>query len=328
MSDAELEQRAAEAMQRRRRIGMTSAAVSAGLVAWLLARMDARAAWALLSQARLEWIAAAVAITLLFPLTSTLRWMGVLRAQPELRVPFRTALHAVMIANVLNSLLPSKAGDIMKAVYLREKAGLSAGVGTVVLERLVDLAVLGGIGVAGWALGGAVWGLAVGGILIGIISSIVLAILVLPIARLPIPEGAKTKALGFAAVFRAWVRRPAAIAQTVGASVVTWSLCGLLVCALVSALRVDLPWSYAFSVQPLALLAGLAPFTMSGVGTRDAAFAALLGARVSPEAATLIGLGYTVFAYWLLSLICLPAVYREIMRIGRATPEEKNAGES
>ena len=315
MSEKSVADAAALAMLRRKALGLASAMVSAGLIAWLITRIDAGAAWGLLRQADLGWLLLAVAITLLFPLTSTWRWMGVLRAQPGLKLPFGVALRAVMIANVLNSLLPSKAGDIMKAIYLRRHAGLTAGVGTVVLERMVDLAVLGAMGILGWGLGGAVWGLVVGTGLIGMMVGITVSILLLPIAQLPLPPGIKNKTMGFAAVFRAWIRQPAAIVQTVAASAATWGLCGLLVCALVSALRVDLAWSFAFSVYPLALLAGLAPLTMSGVGTRDAAFAALLGTQVSPEAATLIGLGYTIFAYWLLSLICLPAVYREILAL-------------
>lgn len=313
---------AIRAQKRRAMLGLASACVSAGLVAWLVTRIDGAAARALLREASVPWLLAAVGITLLFPLTSAWRWLGVLRAQPELRLPFTVALRAVMIANVLNSLLPSKAGDIMKAVYLRRRVGLTAGVGTVVLERLVDLAVLGAMGVAGWALGGAAWGLGVGLGLVTAVTGVLAALLMLPHTPLPLPERVRSKALGFSAVFVAWLRCPAAIVQTLAGSVATWGLCGLLVCALAAALRLDLAWSFAFSVYPLALLAGLVPLTISGVGTRDAAFVALLGTHVSLEAATLVGLGYTLFAYWLLSLICLPAVYREIQALVVPQPKE------
>ena len=78
---------------------------------------------------------------------------------------------------------------------------------------------------------------------------------------------------------------------------------------LVSAFGGSLAWGRVYGLFPVALLAGLVPATVSGVGTRDAAFVALLGLEgLSIEEATFIGLGYTAFSYWLLSLISLPAV--------------------
>jgi uncharacterized membrane protein YbhN (UPF0104 family) len=251
------------------------------------------------------------------PLLATVRWLGVLRAQETARQfpPFH-ALRAVMMANVLNSLLPSKAGDLVKAVYLRQHGGLTVGVGTVVLERLVDLGVLGVLGLVGALVSGVPWGLATGLILLG---GVTLALVIMGGGVFPGKRRFPRKIVNLvdstSEVFRKWGRDPVAVVLTVGGSLLHWNLAGGTVCALVAAFGGGVAWAHAYSIFPLALLAGLLPATMSGVGTRDAAFVQLLQSSLSLEQATLVGLGYTVFNYWLLALFCLPAVGMEIVRI-------------
>ena len=133
---------------KRAALGVLSVLVSAGLIYWLLSRIDMEHTLELLAQANWSWLVLATLLTLALPFTSVFRWLGVLKAQ-HIRLPFGVALRAVMMANVLNSFLPSKTGDIAKATYLREHGGLAKGTGTVILERLVDLGVLGALGLLG-----------------------------------------------------------------------------------------------------------------------------------------------------------------------------------
>ena len=64
-----------------------------------------------------------------------------------------------------------------------------------------------------------------------------------------------------------------------------------------------------YAIFPLCVLAGLVPVTLSGIGTRDAAFVQLMTMYgIAREGATMVALGYTVFAYWILSLISLPVI--------------------
>lgn len=297
----------------RKLFGLFCVCVSAVLIATLLLRMDLDRAQFLLSQARWPWLLVALGATCCVPLGTVLRWMGVLRAQEDIQVGASLALRAVLMANVLNSFLPSKAGDAAKAFYLRRHAGLTRSIGTVVLERAVDLSVLGIMGILGYARGGATWGLAAGGMLLGATGTLFAATAFLPVQRWPLPPSIRGKLEEFTAVFRVWLRRPGAIVQTVAGSLVVWLLAGFIVCSLVSAFRSDLSWSYVYGVFPLAVLAGLVPVTISGIGTRDSAFVMLLGAHMPVEEATLVSLGYTLFAYWILSLLSLPVVAWELI---------------
>ncbi len=293
-------------------LGAVSVLVSAGLIVWLLARIDLAQTADLLADANWGWLLLAALLTCALPFTSVFRWLGVLRAQ-DTQLPFFVALRAVMMANVLNSFLPSKSGDVAKAVYLREHGGLSKGTGTVILERLVDLGVLGALGLFGLLVNGTLWGLVAGAGLLGGVLGIFLVVTLLPIEKLPLPDKVAQVLQDLRTVFTRWLSDRAAIIQTLGASVLTWSIGGFTVFALAQAFGTGLGLGFAYAVFPLAILAGLVPVTVSGIGTRDAAFVALLSSQMSAEQATLVGIGYTLFAYWFLSLVSFPVVAWQVV---------------
>jgi len=308
-------------ISKRRLLGLVSVMVSLGLVGWLVWRLDRHRTLELIRNAHGKWLLAAAGLTFCLPFLATARWLGVLRAQPNARLPYGTALRAVMVANALNSFLPSKAGDIAKAVYLRRRANFSMGLGTVILERLVDLAVLGALGVVGAMVSGVRWGLVADLTLLGAVIGAFGVVCLIPAgARLPLPAKLARAVSEGAGVFHAWLAEPSAVAMVLTASLIHWSLNGLIVCSLVSAVGAGVAWGYCFSVYPLALLAGLVPATIGGIGTRDAAFVALLSGSLPREEATLVSLGYTVFAYWLLSLISFPVAAGELLRLRSRQP--------
>ena len=298
--------------KKRMALGLLSVLVSAGLIVWLLTRIDLEHTAELLAQANWGWLLLAALLTCALPFTSVFRWLGVLRAQ-DTHLPFPVALRAVMMANVLNSFLPSKSGDVAKAVYLREYGGLSKGAGTVILERLVDLGVLGALGLLGLLVNGTLWGLVAGVGLLGGVLGVFLVVTFLPIEKLPLPSKVVQILTDLRTVFRRWLANRAAIAQTLGGSILTWSLGGFTVYALAQAFGTGLGVGFAYAIFPLAILAGLVPVTVSGIGTRDAAFVALLSSQMSSEQATLVGIGYTLFGYWFLSLVSFPVVAWQVL---------------
>ena len=146
---------------------------------------------------------------------------------------------------------------------------------------------------------------------------LVVLILLLPLQSLPLPKKIFGIYLDTKQLFRNWLKSPAAVSQTLAGSFITWSIGGCIVLTLTKSFAIDLTPSFIFSIYPTAVIAGLVPITVSGIGTRDSAFVILLSSHLPPEEATLVGIGYTVFVYWLLSLICFPVVAREISRYFR-----------
>lgn len=297
----------------KRIIGLISVIVSGGLIAWLLSRLDFDSVSAVFRNAQLIYLGMALGITCIIPVAAVFRWRGVLRAQ-DIKFPLWGALKAVLMANVLNSFLPSKGGDLVKAVYLRDHGGVAAGVGTVILERLTDLFILGLLGVIGSVVCKYSWGLLFGSLLSAGVLGIILGAVLFQKISMPLPKKIQNKLNDLSSVFMCWVRCPTAIIQTVTASSIVWSCAGLTVVFLCKAFNANIDSGYAFAIFPLCVLAGLLPVTLSGIGTRDAAFVQLLvGAGVSLETATMIGIGYTLFAYWILSLVSLPVVALELI---------------
>jgi len=301
-----------------RLMGILSVGISLGLLTFLIVRMRFDRAGHLLSHVRWNWLVLVGGAAALLPLAAVYRWQGVLRAQKELHLPFGSALRAVMFANALNLFLPAKTGDLAKAVYVRNQAGLTIGMGTVILERLVDLGVLGAFGLAGSLAVGKTWGQMVSGGLFMSVACVFLILSIFPVNRLVLPKQWGEKAREFQGVFEQWRGSPRAILATLLGSVATWCLASFIVWALTVSLGSPVRWAYILAIFPLAILAGLVPITISGMGTRDSAFVFLLSGHLSTEAATLVGLGYTVFAYWLVGLIGIPLVVREIIQYLKA----------
>jgi uncharacterized membrane protein YbhN (UPF0104 family) len=96
----------------------------------------------------------------------------------------------------------------------------------------------------------------------------------------------------------------------------------LIVCSIVSSVDASVAWTYVWSIYPVSIIAGLAPVTISGIGTRDAVMDALLGSRMEPSGATIAALGYTFFAYWVVAFISTPIVFSDLPRF------LKNGGEA
>lgn len=311
---------------KRRIFGILCVATSAALLWFLIGRVDVERMASVLRQAKYSWLLAALAITCCIPFFTVFRWMGVLRAQKEIQVSFFVALRAILMANVLNSVLPSKAGDGAKAFYLRKQGGLTRGLGTVILERSVDFTILGILGILGYWMSGVSWGLITGLTLLMGMACLFFAVMFVPMERLPLPANVTSRLITLPQLYRNWLKNPRAMIQTVIASFCCWSMAGLIVCCLVSALDTGVSWGYAYGIFPMAILAGLVPVTVSGVGTRDSAFVFLLSTQMPLEEATLVGIGYTLFAYWLLSLISLPIVFWEIISYFRTSPSEAPSG--
>jgi uncharacterized membrane protein YbhN (UPF0104 family) len=291
---------------------LLSISVSAGLVTWLVARMDLARAAHLLSLAHWRWLALAVCLAGLIPPCATCRWVGVVRAHDPLRFSVTMAWRAVMFSFALNSFLPSKTGDFAKAFYYRKNGGISLGLGAVILERLADLFILGGLGITGGLLSLHFWGITVGGALFFGSALVFAVILYAREIGIPLPEAWQAKSAEWSGLFCRWLKRPASVWMTLGGSLANWGAAGLIVCCLANSLPGAPDWGYLLAVFPLAILAGLIPITVGGLGTRDSAFVILLAGHLTTEGATLVALGYTVLAYWLLGLCGVPVAIREM----------------
>lgn len=114
-------------------------ALTVGLLAFFLRNANLRQVWHEIGRARLDLIAAAVGVTGVTYVLRALRWQYLL--QPVGAARFASAFRATIIGFAALSLLPARAGEVVRPYVLARREGLSATAvfATIVIERLLDL---------------------------------------------------------------------------------------------------------------------------------------------------------------------------------------------
>ncbi|MDA7978063.1 MAG: flippase-like domain-containing protein [Pirellulales bacterium] len=223
-----------------------------------------------------------VAWALFVPQTAVSAWRWSRLVRPAADVPLRDAVRATLAAAAYNLLLPSKLGDVSKLSVVpssRRKSGLlwlalEKGFDVAALLVLVILGLLG----SGWLL--------LSAILLGL-----LAIGLLATGRLPGQLG------------RGWDRW----SPVVLSSAVLWSLHMMQIDLFCKAAGVFVTGDFTLWRIPMAIFAGLVPFTLWGLGTRDAALVGLFSATA--PAATMVTVGLlTATRYLIPGAVGIPFV--------------------
>lgn len=308
-------------------------AVGLALLAILYARIDVDRVLAALG--RLDPGGLALALGCFVPqvLVAAARWQRLLAALAPLS--FVAALRHVLAGGTLNLVLPSKLGDVAKGWFLARAAAvpLRRGLVAASAEKLLDL---GGL-CAVLLLATAVHGLArdplVAAAAAGagaVVGAVVAALAWAPPAGLARRLPARLRgALGdWAEVRAAWVAAPRALGGTLALTVGLWALHVLQILLFFRAAGATASAAAVFALAPVAILVGLLPISLAGLGTRDAALVYLFAAGDDPAVLAAVGLltatRYVVPA--LAGLPFLPLVLRA--RAALAAPGERGRSQS
>ena len=286
---------------------LLSLAVSALLLAALLAAVDARAVGRALARVDIAWFALAMALFIPQVLAIARRWALV--AGPLAPIGGREAGRQVLASSCLNLVLPSKLGDLAKGVFLHRQGRCTLGQGLhiVVYEKLMDLAALSALMWAGWVLAprGEAWVLATLALGAAVIAVVVAVYHVpgaegLPARVLPARIARHPKGKRVAEFLRAGPRTGALVHAGRGrrARIIAWSLGIWLlhlaqIACFFAAAGAGVGVLEILARMPIAIFAGLLPLTVAGVGTRDWAIVAIFGGP-GTDAATLAAVGLLV----------------------------------
>lgn len=268
-----------------------SLAVSAACLIYVLRRISLDAMVSSLREAQYAWVVPSVVLTIVAMWLRGARWRAIFAA-PE-TVSEGQSFAASNVGLMLNNLLPSRAGDVVRVFVLRRATGLSAvEIGTtVVVERLLDLFVLALAGLALWPwLPDRSWidalGVVCAAVVAGCVALVVVAalvrtpggtLLVRMLTRLPrvTPERAERIRVALAAG-AAVIRRPRRLAVCLALSVAIWLAGGLAALVLFPAFGLDAgtlaPWLLLIA-NSLALVVPSSPGT---VGVYEASIQASL----------------------------------------------------
>jgi len=233
-------------------------------------------------------------------------------------LPFWAGVRIFLAATSLNSLMPSKMGDLSKAYFLKQEGitDLTRGGNSVVLEKLLDLSSLCALFVVGVVLiqrFDSVVGL-IGLASVGFVGATVVFLMADHRKNVLFAFGLKLlakrpKLKSLVEDTQAFVRELKVNSWRFGGvicmSLLLWALHLMQIYLFFHAMNADVSLRSVFGLVPIAIFVGLLPITLGGMGTRDAALISLF----SPYAPTalLAGIGMLVSTrYWVPSLVGLP----------------------
>lgn len=247
----------------------------------------------------------ALGIAFVVPTTLLTAWRLTRLLPVEAGLSLARSTRIILAGSVLNIILPSKMGDVAKFAFLRQRGVISGAtaLSTVVFEKAVDLVAL----LVWCALGLAVFSgeawffrtmlavvgagaLAGGAMLVSRNLSawfFKIAIRLAP-ARLA-DKVAALRDAWFAMHAHFWRNRRFG-AWMLAVSVFLWFLHLVQIWIFALSLGAPVPLSANLALAPLAILAGLLPLTLGGIGTRDAALIYLFIGYMPPATGAALGI--------------------------------------
>jgi uncharacterized membrane protein YbhN (UPF0104 family) len=283
---------------------LLAAGTTAVIFALLFTRIPLSKVAGVLGSARVDLLLIAMLLTALFPVMGALRWRVVLKLLGY-PISLLLAFRLIMAAWPVGVVTPSKSGDLIRAYYLKDDVPPALTLGAVLAERALDVLTLLVLSAAGAAVFGSTVVLVVSA---GCLAAglIVLGFLITYRGPLPVPARFQSKIQDMLLAFRALVAHPGALALASFYTGFNWLLSIFQTWILFLALGNPVSLAFTSGALPLAIFAGLLPVTISGMGTRDGALVLLYRGLAPAEVSLGVGLLYTFFGYWLLSLAGLP----------------------
>ena len=279
-------------------------AISVAALWFVLRGTDLAKTADVLSRADLRWIAVAAVFLSLDLAFRALRWQRLLDPIASVRYP--PMLGYLLIGYLANNILPARLGELVRSHYLGDREGISraSALGTVVVERVVDLVavvviatvallILSVRGVVGNAVlvGAAVTGLFLIVLAIGIVAH-----------RLPGLDRIRTFVEGYPRV-RDLARslqdglsvaaRPRTVGEAIVASGASWTMAILAYAAIGQAIGIQLSMGQAALIASGVALVSAVPAGPSNLGTFELA-AQELGKAVGIEQSSALALGVLV----------------------------------
>ena len=231
------------------------------------------------------------------------RWQTIIETMGY-SIPFIKCFNVLMASVPLASVTPTKSGDIIRAYYLKDEIPPTKVVGSVLTERIFDVLTL-----ISFSLIGMVFyqKYEFASIIFGVLVILTVLILILYTdLRLPIKESWNEKLQNIAFSMKTLTKNKKSLFTIILYSFSYWILGIVQTVMFFYALGIDVPLLFTLANIPIAIFIGLIPVTLGGMGTRDAAIIFLFSEFATPEKLLGVGILFSVFRYWLLSLMGIP----------------------
>ena len=293
--------------------------IGIALFAYLLLNIDLGKTFRILSEVNITLIFFAVLVSVLVVFLKAFKWKLIVDLYGK-KYSVREATKAWVMGFSLSVVTPGRLGDLSRAYYIKDRAGLGKGLTTVIIDRVIDIAILFCLAILGFLsfvafftqysnlffTVSALFALFVLGVLISTKKEIVRALLK-PVFRRLVPEKHKSALhltfhefySGLASIRKGKVR----VLLAVMVGLLVWAISIFQYFLLATALGLNVPLLFLVSVVPLVALLDILPVSFSGIGTRDAALILFFSfISVGKEYAISLSLLALLFGYVLIGL--------------------------
>lgn len=253
-------------------------------------------------------------------LLSMSRWILILDTLGY-KLPPGRALTAMLATWPMALVTPARASDLLRGLAIRDLAPPYIGAGSVLAEKAIDVQSLCIMALVGTVLYGLPLAAALAaGLLVA--EWIVIALLVKRrdlIGRLPVLRSRPEKVDQLLLAFNTLLRRPWRLLAAAATSLLSWLTAVGMVYALCLMTHADVGVAPTLALWPAAVVAGMLPITLAGMGTRDVTFIYLLDAsgwtpiREGPLLASTFG--YSILGTMLLAVVGLPFAVRFMLNL-------------
>ncbi|MFY9457882.1 MAG: lysylphosphatidylglycerol synthase transmembrane domain-containing protein [Candidatus Spechtbacterales bacterium] len=260
-----------------------------------------------LRNAKIVYIMLAILAGFAGTVLGTIRWYLLIRIT-NYHVSFRR-IFALIMATWTLSIIPGRIGDFAKAYPLRKSIPIPISIGTIAFEKIIDVISLLFLSMAGFFyIGMPRFSLL---LLTGIAALVVFLLLTQKIHRYFPPKIADFVRNALTVLVMAKSHKMA-LTGSVLASAVNWLMSIAIIFFLFLAFDVHINIPPILAYLPLAIIIGLLPISVAGMGTRDSALIFFL-LPFAPAAEILaVGLGYSFIGYFLFAILGIPYLIKEI----------------
>ena len=278
-------------------------AITIAIFYFIFTKIDFYSVVEILSHANIFYLLIALLLLAVIILLGIKRWQIILKAM-DYSIPYRKCFTIVMGALPLTSITPSKSGDVIKAYYLKDEIPISKTIGSVLTERVFDIFTL-----VLFSLIGMVFCQKFEYASIALIALLgITAIFFIPHVHLNVlkEDSWTNKFHNIVLSMKTLTTNKKAFSGVMLYSFSIWFLSIIQTLMFFYAVGVKVPLLYTMAAIPIAIFIGLIPVTLGGMGTRDAAIIFLFSAYATPSELLGVGILFSVFRYWLLSLLGIP----------------------
>jgi uncharacterized membrane protein YbhN (UPF0104 family) len=279
---------------------------------FIFTKIDFYSVVEVLSHANPMYLFLAFLLTVLIPVISAKRWKIILDSM-KYDISYIDCFCMIMGTLPFTSITPSKSGDVIKAYYIKDEIPISKTIGSVLTERVFDIFTL-----VLFSLIGMVFcqnfeyaGIA----LIALLS--IIAIFFIPHVHFNVlkEDSWTNKFHNIILSMKTLTINKNAFSSVMLYSLSSWFLGIMQTLVFFYALGIKIPLLFTMANIPIAILIGMVPVTLGGMGTRDAAIIFLFSGFATPSQLLGVGILFSVFRYWLLSLIGIPFMRKMMKRI-------------